>query len=115
MSACACTLTLLYNTFLLSVLHFSRVCSDVEELISILASIRDLLCDGAQLASKPVLRKLGDIRNDPKADPEVLDEAEKKGTKGTKATGFVTKVNVGAYKTRALKQIISSRGDTAQE
>ena len=71
---------------------------------------KDLLCDGAHLASKPVLRKLGDIRNDPKADPEVLEEVEKKGLE---ATGIVTKVNVGAYKTRALKQIIQEEKNNA--
>ena len=107
MSACACNLIFVAVSVLS---FFSRYTSDVEELVSIISEIRYLLCDGAHLASKPVLRKLGDIRNDPKADPEVLEEVEKKGLE---ATGIVTKVNVGAYKTRALKQIIQEEKNNA--
>ena len=66
--------------------------SDVKELISILNNLRSLLSESAQLARKPVQRKLNDISNDAKSDPELLAQI----------SNVVTKCNISAYKTRAL-------------
>ena len=73
--------------------------SDVKELISVLNNLRHLLSDSAQLARKPVQRKLNDISNDAKADPELLAEAAKSDGDISRV---VTQCNIGLCKTRAL-------------
>ena len=73
--------------------------SDVKELISILNNLRSLLSESAQLARKPVQRKLNHISNDAKANPELLAQAAKFDGE---ISNVVTKCNISAYKTRAL-------------
>ena len=75
--------------------------SDVKELITLLNKLRSLLSDSAQLARKPVQRKLNDISNDAKADPELLALAQAAKSDGD-ISRVVTQCNIGLCKTRAL-------------
>lgn len=73
----------------------------MKELISILNNLRSLLSESAQIARKPVQRKLNDISNDAKSDPELLAQI----------SNVVTKCNISAYKTRALMLAASLNED----
>lgn len=75
---------------------------DVPKLVMILAELRQLLCDKAALASKPVNRKVSVLRSDPKVDPSILDAAE---IEANEQLELSTLCNISAYTTRALKTI----------
>ena len=80
----------------------------MKELISILNNLRSLLSESAQIARKPVQRKLNDISNDAKSDPELLAQAAKNDVE---ISNVVTKCNISAYKTRALMLAASLNED----
>ena len=82
--------------------------SDINELVLILHELRSLLCDKAALVSHPLSRKVDDIRADPKADPAALEIAEQNFAS---IADVVSRCNIGAYKTRALQQIVSEKSD----
>ncbi len=49
---------------------------DVPNLANILDELQTVLCESASLANKPLQRKLTNLRSDPKADADVLNELE---------------------------------------
>lgn len=81
---------------------------DINELVLILHELRSLLCDKAALESKTPSRMLDDIRGDPKADPAALEIAEQNFAS---IADVVSRCNIGAYKTRALHQIVSEKSE----
>lgn len=72
---------------------------EVSTLISTLDQLRSLLSDKATLLRKPIQRKLDNISMNPKADPELLEGAQKEEEK---ISNTVSQMNISAYKSRAL-------------
>jgi len=78
---------------------------NVKILILILDDIRNLISEIAALMGIPMQRKLNAIRSDPKAPKEILYSTEEAAKK---IFDVGINCNIDAYKTRALKKVISS-------